>query len=304
MKRELAFYFNPNNPQRKLVLLAFAEEGIKYVGIDGTGWDPDTQIGEIKQLNEDLENFGLKMLSMHSCFPITADGKNEAPHELYEEQIRELRRFGLFGGKTAVYHACFMRDIAPENIDARISELGWENFLDSNVKTLQKLSDEAAKYGINLVLENLWHSVHSESVEGFIPIVKAADRSNIGICLDSGHAHLAGKNVADEIRKAGKLLKDTHFHDNIGKVNGIFLDQHLPPGLGTINWQNACEALDEIDYSHPLCFEGILGNGDDLEKGRFKGMMTYNQILRLASTNWRAFEFLTEDKEKVAGRKG
>lgn len=294
MQRELAFYFNPNNPKRRIVLEAFAEEGVRYVGIDGTGWDPDTQIDEINKLNQDLKEFGLEMLSMHSSLSITADGKGEAPPDLHTEQIKELRRFGLFGGKTAVYHACFMRDVAPDDIDERIAEIGWEQFIENNAITLRKLAQEAEKYEITLVLENLWHSVYCESVEDFIPIIKVADQPNIGICLDAGHAHLAGKKVADEIKKAGKLLKDTHFHDNIGKLDGLFIDQHLPPGMGTVNWQEACIALNEIAYPGPLCFEGILGHGDNLEKGRFKGRMTYNQIIKLAMMNWRAFESLAE----------
>lgn len=292
---ELAFYINPLNVNRASAMNALAEAGIKHVGIDGTDWDPENQLAEINRFKGDLINFGLKLCSMHACYPILADSSNEAPPDLYEAQVKELRTFGLLGGKTAVYHACCMRDVPPDDIDKHIEKTGWETFVEWNAKTLKKLAREASKYGIIIVLENVWHSIRAKSVAGFLPIIKTADEPNIGVCLDSGHAHLAGQNVANEVRLAGKLLKDTHFHDNAGIVNGKIFDQHLPPGLGTINWQGVITVLKNIKFPGPVVFEGVFGPGDSIEKGRFRGQLSYNDLIEITVKNWRALELFSTE---------
>lgn len=114
----------------------------------------------------------------------------------------------------------------------------------------------------------------------------------MAICLDSGHAHLQGLDVAREVRAAGALLKDTHFHDNIGPSGN--LDQHIPPGLGTINWQEVCRALDEIGYPGPVVFEGVLGPRDSISGGRFGGRLSHEDLIEITISNWLAFEALAE----------
>ena len=101
--------------------------------------------------------------------------------------------------------------------------------------------------------------------------------------------------MGNEIRTAGPLLLDTHFHDNAGPGNdGLFPDQHLPVGLGTIDWQDACRALNEIEFSGPVVFEGVLGPGDSIENGRFGGKLSHKDLINITIANWRAFEALAE----------
>ena len=59
-----------------------------------------------------------------------------------------------------------------------------------------------------------------------------------GICLDTGHAHIAGADIPSFIAESGELLIGTHIADNNGKE-----DQHLLPGFGTIDWESTMKAL-------------------------------------------------------------
>ena len=43
-----------------------------------------------------------------------------------------------------------------------------------------------------------------------------------------------------------------HIHDNNG-----FEDEHMAPFLGTIDWEDFCKALRQIDYSGALSLETI-----------------------------------------------
>jgi len=73
---------------------------------------------------------------------------------------------------------------------------------------------------------------------------------NVGICLDTGHAHYNGLEVSDETRNAGDFLTDLHVNDN--DRSG---DQHKVPGEGTINWQSFMRALRGTAYSGTFMLE-------------------------------------------------
>jgi sugar phosphate isomerase/epimerase len=276
---------------------AIASAGIQLIGTDGCTWHPERDRHEIDAFVADLAEFGLAVHSMHAVPPILARADRDTPPDLWQALRTDLRRLALQGGKTAVYHACWMRDLVPEQFDQAIDAVGWDAFVERYARTVKVLAQEAARAGISIVIENVWHSAHAQSVNGFVDIVDAADEPNVGICLDSGHTHLVGGlSVGDELRSAGYRLRDTHFHDNVGAIGDTQFDQHIPPGLGTINWQDVCRALDEIAFSGPVVFEGVLGPGDSISNGRFGGELSYQELIEITVHNWRAFESFVGDR--------
>ena len=73
--------------------------------------------------------------------------------------------------------------------------------------------------------------------------------TDLGICMDVGHAHLLG-DAADAIETAAEYLVTTHIHDNRGQS-----DDHLVPFQGTINWAAAIMAFEKIGYDGVLMYE-------------------------------------------------
>jgi sugar phosphate isomerase/epimerase len=299
---ELAFYINPCGPERRSVMKALANSGIGLIGTDGCTWDPQRDRRDIDAFLADLADFGLGIHSMHAIQPLVVDAEHGTPPDLWDALLTDLQRLAMFGGKTAVYHACWMRDVAPEKMGNAIEAAGWDHFVERYAQSVKRLAQEAAKPGITLVLENVWHSVYSRSFIGFKDILQAVDEPNIGFCLDSGHTNLVeGLSVAEEIRAAGGLLRDTHFHDNVGPLHGTRTDQHIPPGLGTINWQDVCLALGEIAFPGPIVFEGVLGPGDSIQNGRFGGALSHQDLVDITIQNWQAFEALARQARYPPG---
>ena len=114
---------------------------------------------------------------------------------------------------------------------------------------------------------------------------------NVGICLDSGHVHCSGLDVATPIRTAGSHLLTTHLHDNLGGGDPRLpipkTDLHLAVGLGTIHWPAVIRALDEGGYRGPAVIEGArLGPKDTAEQDWQRGVS-------MCSANWRAMEALS-----------
>ena len=291
MTRELVFYLNPSGPDRRAIMHLLAAKGVRRIGLDGFPWHPERDRGQYECFKADLASAGLSVHSMHAVPPLVANGDG-APDDLLSTIRADLERLAAAGGQTAVYHACWMRNVPPERFDVEIGRVGWAAFRSTFAATVAEVARQAARWGITVVLENVWHSRYASSMAPILEIVGQVREANVGVCLDAGHAHLAGRVVADEIRAAGAWLKDMHFHDNVGPVGGAFPDQHIPPGLGTINWQDACRALNEIGYAGPVVFEGVLGPGDSIANGRFGGALSHDDLIEITRRNWRAFEAL------------
>ena len=156
------------------------------------------------------------------------------------------------------------------------------------------MGKHTAQYGIEIAVENMLPVCQvGEHPAKIMRIVELADEPNVGICLDSGHAHCSGHNVAEAVQMAGQKLFETHFHDNIGPVESPDPhagDMHIPPGLRTINWLDVIKAHKEIDFNRPVTLEG---------GGFLGGLDGFTRFVDITIANWRTLEELYEKiKEK------
>lgn len=120
------------------------------------------------------------------------------------------------------------------------------------VETYKRLCDWAGEADITVTIETAvseWYdlTLYPERMLTFCDEVGA---TNLGICVDSGHCHLNGLNVADVIRICGTRMAETHFHDNYGER-----DEHNPVGEGTVDWPSVIQALRDISYTGVITFE-------------------------------------------------
>ena len=116
-------------------------------------------------------------------------------------------------------------------------EEGWK----AHLRSLNLLAKEANNLGIQMVVENM--------VGGFalfltindgVKIVGNVD--NVGICLDTGHAHITG-NLEEFLDKLPRI-KHIHVHDNHGEK-----DEHLAAYDGSINWSIFLKKLEVMGYN-------------------------------------------------------
>src|SRR5262249_55262569 len=123
---------------------------------------------------------------------------------------------------------------------------------DCLARGLLSLAEHARGTGVILCVENMPPGVHPGSrMADLFDLVSTLDRPELALALDTGHAHIAA-TPASETLAAGRLLRTTHVHDNDGRQ-----DTHLPPGLGTLDWDAWAVALDAIDYRGPILLECI-----------------------------------------------
>lgn len=135
-----------------------------------------------------------------------------------------------------------------------INHQSWYDYKKSfayNREYFKAWGEFCADHHVGMAIENMNKATnYCSCAEELLELVDAIDNPMVEICIDTGHAHMAGINVADMIRQAGSHLKATHIADNHGNR-----DEHFAPFNGTIDWPEVMKALREINYQECFAFE-------------------------------------------------
>ena len=109
---------------------------------------------------------------------------------------------------------------------------------------LEHLDAFARPLGVRLLAENILNE--PTTPEHLMEIFSIGHLTRIGVCLDTGHAHIAS-SVTDAISIFGSRIVSVHTHDN-----HAVRDEHLWPGDGTIDWTKTMAALKALPEP-PAC---------------------------------------------------
>ena len=113
-------------------------------------------------------------------------------------------------------------------------EYGLDRF-DAAFTSLEHLRIFARERGVNLLLENAPGEINTPA--RLLQFLDYTHLSNVGICFDTGHAHLAG-NVREAFDVLRQRVSSVHLHDNHGEK-----DDHLLPFEGGIDWPRLMQDL-------------------------------------------------------------
>ncbi|MFT4112915.1 sugar phosphate isomerase/epimerase family protein [Silvibacterium sp.] len=121
-------------------------------------------------------------------------------------------------------------------------EDGWSpRALEYSLTALEHLRAFANPLGVKLLVENLQSEVTRP--EHLLEILTIGHFADIGVCLDTGHAHL-GEGLASTLETLKPRIRSAHIHDNHGQR-----DEHLWPGDGTLNWDETYNGLKSAPQS-------------------------------------------------------
>ena len=205
-------------------LLEIAAHGFEAVEVFADASHIDYHnVSAIADLQQWLAEARLDLASMHA--PIAAGEGAEAEGALYI-----ARRIPL---KVFVAHV--------------------EGSRDSVRRSVERLTALAAPLGVKVAVE-VGVDEHSRPgslvhlIEDEIELPDGLDASP-GICLDFGHAHIAG-DLVDAIELVSEHLVAVHVHDNRGRD-----DEHLVPFEGTIDWPAALTTVQKVGFDGAWIFE-------------------------------------------------
>jgi len=155
----------------------------------------------------------------------------------------ELSGIGSLGGALYSYwpaREAFIRDKVAD--------------LSRSIENMQKLSSIASDHGIALNMESLnrFEGFLINTSEECINYVKAVDRPNVHVMLDTFHMNIEEDSIADAIRASKGLLGRLH----VGEAN-----RRPPHDHGRICWKEIGNALREIQYDGDIVMEPFVRMG-------------------------------------------
>ena len=236
MKIALSTHLFVYNTLDENILSEMASFGFKNIEV----WcgNPHFDYGNessVETVGKLIKKFNLIPLSFHGpIYMNVADAKKKEWLSLAD--INENKRKKAVGEfKKAIFA---MESVGAKFIVTHIGNTGdpfTEEGFKAFIKSLELLLFLAEKNGIIIALENIISELSSYDV--IEKILKQFKSENLAVCLDLGHAKIAG-GISNGIEKFGSKIISLHVHDN----NGI-KDEHLVPGTGIINWDMVGQRL-------------------------------------------------------------
>jgi sugar phosphate isomerase/epimerase len=151
-----------------------------------------------------------------------------------------------FGARIVVVHP----GVGTVESDERLARLR------AATESLAALAGVAEGCDVRIAIENMTPGTVGGCADELAHMVDAVGAPHVGVCLDTGHAHL-GEGVTRAISALGGRIIAMHLDDNDGQT-----DQHILPSKGAIDWAAAVAALREASYEAPICVE--TGRWEDL----------------------------------------
>lgn len=196
-------------------------------------------LNDVRELGAWFRSNTLEPWSMHApLYPDREMGRAGAPavNVLHPEKSRRINAMDEI--KRALETA---EHIPYRNLILHLGERddAWsQRTIEYAVTALEHLGAFSRPLGVRLLVENL--TSDPTTPEHLKMILEMGRLTNIGVCLDVGHAHIT-VGVAQAIETLGAQIASVHVHDNHG-----MRDEHLWPGDGTIDWTATASALNSL----------------------------------------------------------
>ncbi len=225
--------------------------GFKYISVNFTKVLDKTEY-EWEKITETIQNILSKNnLSCVQSHPYYYDllVSSELCEEKYEFAIKQaVIASGKLGASWCALHP-------RSSISSGFLTL---KSLEDNKKAFSEYLECAIKYNTGIAAENLpifpglWPAMpfYSSDYYDLCELADSLGDSHVGICWDTGHAHLMHFDQAEAIKFLGNRIKCTHVHNNYRKE-----DQHYPPDNGNIEWDKVMSAFASVGYDGPLTLE-------------------------------------------------
>lgn len=182
-----------------------------------------------------LKTYGLSVSSAYIGLPLHEEGI-----DIEETVLPVARRLAKAGGRDLVINA------DPKG--------GWGVSLPKTDEEfrrqghyLSEISEATKELGVRVSMHN--HASDQHNADGDLRSVIKYATSNVGLCIDTGWAHVAGYKSAEWIRKYPDRIHAFHLRNQFGDVpsEGLF--------EGEINMKEILEAMKDVDFEGWLTLE-------------------------------------------------
>lgn len=239
-----------------------ADLGFDYLelAMDPPGAHWATLQSQRNDIRQKLQDRGLGLVCHLPTFVSIADLTPSIRQASLEEMCHSLQTAKSLGAEKVAFHPGTVRGMGHFVPDVARG-YGLESLDD-----ITRLADELA---LPLCIENMF--------PGYGAYFEVDDYSglfdrypDLRMTLDTGHAHIGapdGSRLRRFAQQLGHRVEHVHISDNSGRA-----DEHLPPGMGSIDFQWLVKSLKSTGFNATVTFEVFTGNPADLESSRARFM--------------------------------
>jgi sugar phosphate isomerase/epimerase len=188
---------------------------------------------------------GMEAYSFHAPFAPNIDiaSSDDAQRAA---SVTEIFKAAEAAGLLRVHY--FVMHPGPEN-PATIPVTEQLPRMQHVVDSLNRITRRCKELGIMCVLENKLPHLLFGNTSDILWILDGINSAEVGACLDTGHAFLAG-DMHHLVHKLSGHLRMIHAHDNGGAD-----DNHWAPGDGKIDWEKFLRDLVDLRFRGAFILE-------------------------------------------------
>lgn len=223
-----------------MYLKKFGFEGIDFsLNLDLSAAFGERWQERVEKTAGDCISYGIPVVQTHLPYTFAPGTPDEVRAEMMRQAIVATE---MLGSKLTVFHAI---NAAPEEEGRRRS-----------LEFFPPLIEFADKHNVSMLVEIMPNFCAYPITAS--ALCDLADALEIGVCWDFGHPNVnkfhLPNDQSDDLRLIGKRLKALHVNDNAGGRP----DEHLPPYMGSIDWNNLIPVLKEIGYEGDFNYEVLI----------------------------------------------
>lgn len=204
---------------------------------------------QVKKAASAIKESGLEPYSFHAPFADHIDIMSLNP-EKQKAAVEEIKQAVHAAATLGVRY--FVIHPGPESgIVANEYRL---QRMENAAEALNQIATQCRDLGLAIVLENMLPHLSFGRTRDLLWMMGAMQTTDVGICLDTGHAFLS-KEIETVVHKLSGHLWMIHASDNHGE-----LDDHAPPGEGKIQWRSLLEQVDRSGFDGAIILE-LAGQG-------------------------------------------
>lgn len=209
----------------------------------------------VREAAEMMDRLGIEANSFHAPFAERIDISSLDPGHR-DFSVREL--MSACDSAAALKARYVVLHPGPEK-EGRPRPEEWYHRMVCASASLNQVAHHCRHLGLVLLLENMLPHLMFGHTSDILFLLGAIRETNVGTCLDTGHAFLSG-DLRTVVHKLSGHLRMLHVNDNMGGQ-----DQHLSPGEGAIDWTSLMRQLRQWRFLGPLILE-LADNGEPPDK--------------------------------------
>jgi sugar phosphate isomerase/epimerase len=248
MLRAMSSYVHIKKRLHPGLLDAFARGGAQGIEIFAArGHFNYHEKEHVKEIGGWFKTAQVEFHSMHSPIYPSNDFRSGSP----PLNIIDLEKRNRIDAMDEIKRAIEVAEYAPfrflvQHI-GRTDEYDDPRKFEAALSSIEHLRAFARPLGVTLLVENTVNDLATP--ERLMELLHALHYPDLGVCFDTGHAHLTG-TVHQAFGVLEGRVRSTHVHDNQRDR-----DSHLWPGNGTIDWSQTVQSLRAAPHAPALLLE-------------------------------------------------